>query len=112
MAPRKVIFSSLGSRVVTTPEEEGFKLSEATIYGNKITLQYQDQKIRLEINGKLIRFPLTAVPVVTCEQAVMMLDNPPYAWRLLMPLVNASDLEKRAVTALIKRVGGYEEEEV
>jgi hypothetical protein len=112
MAPRKVIFSSLGSRVVTSPEEEGFKLSEATVYGNKITLEYRDQRVRLEINGKMVRFPLTAVPVVTCEQAVMMLDNPLYTWKLLYPLVEGSDLEKRAVTALIKRVGGYEEEEV
>jgi hypothetical protein len=112
MIPRKVIFSSLGSKVVTTPVEEGFKLTEATVYGNKITLSYGDQRVRLEINGKLIRFPLTAVPVITCEQAVAMLDNPLYAWKLLYPLVEGSDLEKRAVTALIKRVGGYEEEEV
>ncbi len=112
MPPKKVIFSSLGSRVVTSPVEDGFKLSEAVIYGRKITLQYGDQRVRLEINGKLIRFPLSAVPVVSCEEAVLMLDDPLYTWNLLLPLVEGSDLEKRAVTALIKRVGGYEEEEV
>ncbi len=106
------MFTSFSSRVVTEPEDDGFKLYDATVYGNKVTLEYKDQRIRLEINGKMIRFPLTAVPVVTCDQAVKMLDDPLYSWQLLYPLVSGSDLEKRAVTALIKRVGGYEEEEV
>ncbi len=112
MTSKRVIFTSLGSRVVTNKTDEGFELRDVNVYDRKIALMYQDQRLRLEINGKLIKFQLSAVPVVTCEQAVKMLDNPLYSWRLLEPLVIGSDLEKRAVSALIKRVGGYEEEEV
>jgi hypothetical protein len=111
MSSAPVLFQRLGSRIMAVPVSGGFRLSEATVYGNKVAVYYRDGVVKVDIKGTTIKFKTEETPVLACEQIVDMLNDPLYAWQVLSDYVEAPDLEKKSTEALIKKVGGYTEEE-